>query len=220
MEGHAPVRAGEIRRARMARDLESRGIKDRRVLKIGAIAPHEAARSIDAGGLIVSPGFIDMHTHSDATLLQDGEAHSKIRQGVTLDIIGESQSVSPVSGHVAEEYRHENMHRFEIEVDWEDFDGYFDRVRRQGISMNVASSVSPQQIKRAVVSLGSSLGIRTTAEGVETREQLESVTAEGCSEFQGFLFSHPRSAADIVVILEQAQQTAPVSGVPVTPVHG
>jgi EAL domain-containing protein (putative c-di-GMP-specific phosphodiesterase class I) len=50
---------------------------------------------------------------------------------------------------------------------------------------------------RAVVGLSSSLGITTTAEGVETKEQLASLTAEGCTEFQGFLFSRPQTAADI-----------------------
>jgi hypothetical protein len=52
-------------------------------------------------------------------------------------------------------------------------------------------------IVRAVVGLSSSLGITTTAEGVETKEQLASLTAEGCNEFQGFLFSQPRPAAEI-----------------------
>jgi EAL domain-containing protein (putative c-di-GMP-specific phosphodiesterase class I) len=52
-------------------------------------------------------------------------------------------------------------------------------------------------IVRAVVGLSSSLGITTTAEGVETEEQLASLTAEGCNEFQGFLFSRPKTAADI-----------------------
>jgi diguanylate cyclase (GGDEF)-like protein len=74
-------------------------------------------------------------------------------------------------------------------------------------------------IVRAVVGLGSSLGIRITAEGVETREQLESVTAEGCSEFQGFLFSHPRPAADIVVLLKTGHPGAMASA-PLTPAPG
>ncbi len=75
-------------------------------------------------------------------------------------------------------------------------------------------------IVRAVVGLGSSLGIRITAEGVETREQLESVTAEGCSEFQGFLFSQPLTAADIVALIEKGRPGAPASGAPLTPARG
>lgn len=67
-------------------------------------------------------------------------------------------------------------------------------------------------IVRAVVGLGSSLGIKTTAEGVETNEQLQAITAEGCNEFQGFLFSAPRSAADVVRILEAGYPGAPAVG--------
>jgi diguanylate cyclase (GGDEF)-like protein len=73
-------------------------------------------------------------------------------------------------------------------------------------------------IVRAVVGLGSSLGIRTTAEGVETEAQLRSVAAEGCSEFQGFLFSHPRSAEDIVSLLKDAVGRQPQ--LPLTPAPG
>ena len=75
-------------------------------------------------------------------------------------------------------------------------------------------------IVRAVVGLGSSLGIRITAEGVETKEQLESVTAEGCSEFQGFLFSHPRPAADINALLEKGHPGALAFGALLTPARG
>jgi EAL domain-containing protein (putative c-di-GMP-specific phosphodiesterase class I) len=63
-----------------------------------------------------------------------------------------------------------------------------------------------------VVGLSSSLGIKTTAEGVETKEQLASLTSEGCNEFQGFLFSHPRSASDVERLLgEGTSQAAAVA---------
>src|SRR5882672_7904611 len=60
-----------------------------RIVAIGRVAG-DATRVMDATGLVVAPGFIDMHSHSDWTLLEDGNAESKIRQGVTTEIIGES----------------------------------------------------------------------------------------------------------------------------------
>jgi N-acyl-D-aspartate/D-glutamate deacylase len=54
-----------------------------------------AKREIDAKGLVVAPGFIDMHSHSDYLLLQDGDAQSKIRQGVTTEVLGEGRSAGP-----------------------------------------------------------------------------------------------------------------------------
>src|SRR3954463_13780090 len=77
-------------------------IKGDRITVIGegasARALGEATRVIDATGLVVAPGFIDMHSHSDWLLLEDGNAQSKIRQGVTTELIGESSSAGPFSG--------------------------------------------------------------------------------------------------------------------------
>jgi N-acyl-D-aspartate/D-glutamate deacylase len=66
------------------------GIRDGIIAEIGSLAEADAARVIDASGLVVSPGFIDLHTHTD--LLGSPHAQSKVRQGVTLDIMGGSSS--------------------------------------------------------------------------------------------------------------------------------
>src|SRR5690349_12013974 len=110
------------------------GVKDGRIVALGRPETNAAARVIDAAGLAVAPGFIDMHTHSDIPLVVDGTAQSKVRQGVTLDVIGEKGSVGPLRGPAAEEYRHEQRHRFGFEVDWQNLPGYFARLERQGIS--------------------------------------------------------------------------------------
>ena len=74
----------------------------------------------------------------------------------------------------------------------------FDRIKiDQSFIQYLPAKQDSVAIVRAVVGLSSSLGITTTAEGVETEEQLASLTAEGCNEFQGFLFSRPKTAADI-----------------------
>ena len=99
----------------------------------------------------MTPGYIDMHTHSDQPLIADGNAESKVRQGVTLDIIGESQTVAPLEGAVLEEYKLEHRRRNGIETGWKTFTGYFNSVMKGGISINVASGVSPLQVKRVVM---------------------------------------------------------------------
>ncbi|MGE5306053.1 MAG: N-acyl-D-amino-acid deacylase family protein, partial [Alphaproteobacteria bacterium] len=129
-------------------------VKGGKIASIGKIGPKAGERAIAATGRVVSPGYIDMHTHSDQPLIADGNAESKVRQGVTLDIIGESQTVAPLEGAVLEEYRLEHRKRNGIETTWNDFTGYFDAVTRGGISINVASGVSPQQVKRVVVGFG------------------------------------------------------------------
>src|SRR6476661_144695 len=74
------------------------GIRNDRIAAVGASTGAKARREIDAHGLVVAPGFIDMHTHSDQPLLDDGNAESKVREGVTLDVIGESTTVAPRDG--------------------------------------------------------------------------------------------------------------------------
>src|SRR6185503_8134331 len=70
-------------------------IRGKRIEAIGLVADGTAKRTIDAKGLVVAPGFIDIHSHSDYQLLEDGAAQSKIRQGVTTEVLGEGDSAGP-----------------------------------------------------------------------------------------------------------------------------
>jgi diguanylate cyclase (GGDEF)-like protein len=88
----------------------------------------------------------------------------------------------------------------------------FDKIKiDQSFIQDLPGKEDSVAIVRAVVGLSSSLGITTTAEGVETKEQLASVTAEGCNEFQGFLFSEPQPAREVMRIL--SEQAPPVEAV-------
>ncbi|MBI4529816.1 MAG: D-aminoacylase [Deltaproteobacteria bacterium] len=127
------------------------GIKNGKIVKIGKIDPKSAKRSIDAKGMAVAPGFIDLHTHTDMPILADGNGESAVRQGVTLDVIGESSTVAPLKGGVLEEYKEEQKRRSGVDVDWTTLEGYFRRLKKKGASINIASSVSPQQVRKVVI---------------------------------------------------------------------
>ena len=99
------------------------GIRGGRIATIGRLDEATAVRIIEAEGLVVAPGFIDLHTHSDYSLLVDGLAQSKVRQGVTLDVLGESTTVAPRDG-----LTERRDSRSGVEVDWMDFAGYFERI--------------------------------------------------------------------------------------------
>jgi N-acyl-D-aspartate/D-glutamate deacylase len=103
------------------------GIRQGRVAAMGLLAGRTASRTIDAAGLTVAPGFIDMHNHSDSSIVADGNAQSMIRQGVTSMIFGEGGSAAP-----SKEYP--------------DFQTYFARLLKQGISTNIGTYVGSSQI--------------------------------------------------------------------------
>ena len=124
------------------------GIRGGRVAAIGALAGRPAGRTIDATGLVVAPGFIDLHTHSEMPLVADGTAQSKVRQGVTLDVTGESTSAAPRDGL-------DDAGRDGPAPDWTTFSGYFARLEKQGIAINTIAHVASEQVRRVVMGFDS-----------------------------------------------------------------
>jgi N-acyl-D-amino-acid deacylase len=121
------------------------GITGDRITGVGRLGDATALRVIDAAGLVVSPGFIDMHTHSDLALLSDGLAQSKVRQGVTVEVLGEGGSVAPRDGLT------DPQDPGGPAADWTTFTGYFERLARQGTATNVVSYVAASQVRRVVL---------------------------------------------------------------------
>lgn len=123
-------------------------IKDGRIADIGnpagPLSKATATRVIDGKGLIAAPGFIDLHTHSELTVLADGNAESMVRDGVTTNATGEVTSIGPRDGLKPETSAG-------VTQDWTDFTGYFARLMKQGSSINVLGEVAEQQVRRVVM---------------------------------------------------------------------
>ncbi len=139
-------------------------IRGDRIAALGHLAREAAAhRVIDAHGLVVAPGFIDMHSHSDMTLLQDGDAPSKIHDGVTTEILGEDTSAGPIKGKLV------RRSRGGVTATWTTLGGYFDELEHRGIAVNVANYAGLGSLLGCV--LGDSLG-RPDATQLEAMKQL------------------------------------------------
>ena len=172
-------------------------IRGDRIAAVGRLTGATAKREIDARGLVVAPGFIDTHTHSDMPLLNDGNAESKVREGVTTDVIGESTSVAPRDGLP------------EAKDTWTTFTGYWQALAAKGISMNVISEVSFEQIHLVVK--GYNPGPATPAELARMKELAVRSMKEGAwglvTRFESGGPDYPDE------VIEVAKAVAPYGGV-------
>ena len=129
------------------------GVSNGKIEAVGRLDRAEAARVIDAVGLVVAPGFIDMHSHSDVTLLDDPGGESKAHQGVTTEVTGNC-SYSPFpSGRAAPGDLQEIMGftmASETEWDWTTMDEWANRVDSNGVAINVVAQLGQSALRIAV----------------------------------------------------------------------
>jgi len=129
------------------------GIRAGKIAVIGHLSENDAQETIDAGGLVVSPGFIDLHTHSDWTLLSDPRAESHIRQGVTTVAIGQcGLSLAPVETSAAAIQAGLFYHP-SVDVTWKSFDEYLDRMDEARPAVNVIPCVGHGTLRGTVLKM-------------------------------------------------------------------
>ncbi|WP_324750709.1 D-aminoacylase [Sphingomonas sp. LY54] len=195
------------------------GIKGDRIAALGDLSGASADREVKAGGLAVAPGFINMLSWANESLLEDGRSMSDISQGVTLEVFGEGWSMGPLTPAMrAEELKQQSDFKFDIP--WTTLGEYMDHAEKKGISTNIASFVgattvrihevgrdnkkaTPEQLKRmqdlvrqamreGAMGVGSSL-IYAPGNFADT-DELVALTA-AAHEYGGGYISHLRSEA-------------------------
>jgi len=127
-------------------------IRDDRIAGVGDFAKAFAKKTIDARGLAVAPGFINMLSWSTESLIQDGRSQSEIRQGVTTEIMGEGESMGPLNDRMkARIVREQSDIKFEIR--WNTLAEYLRYLEKRGISCNVASFLGATTVREYVIGL-------------------------------------------------------------------
>jgi N-acyl-D-amino-acid deacylase len=129
------------------------GIRSGRIAAIGNLAGENGTQRIDARGLVVAPGFIDMLGQSEMTILVNPHLPSKIFQGITTEITGEGGSIAPITDALVAADRVSYEH-YRITPDWRTFAQYFARLEKQGLGINLASYVGATQVRRVVIGDG------------------------------------------------------------------
>src|SRR6185436_18208177 len=164
------------------------GIRDGRIAAIGDLSAAAATRRIDASGLTVAPGFIDIHNHSDYTILVEPKSESMIRQGVTTMVLGESRSAGPVKSGANDDPR---ARADGVTVDWTTLGGYFARLEREHMSTNIASYVGEEQIWTHVKGYGQTPA--TPAEIEAMKKLIAEAMQEGAMGLSTALLQPPSS---------------------------
>jgi dihydroorotase/N-acyl-D-amino-acid deacylase len=126
------------------------GIRAGKIAGIGRLADAPAKRTIDARGMVVAPGFIDMLGQSEMTILVNPHLPSKIFQGITTEVTGEGSSIAPLNDAILRA-DHVAWEHYGVQPTWRTFRDYFARLRKQGMGINLASYVGATQVRRMVL---------------------------------------------------------------------
>ncbi|HJW99968.1 MAG TPA: amidohydrolase family protein [Terriglobales bacterium] len=127
------------------------GVIGDRIAFIGhAVADVKAKRTVDATGLVVAPGFIDMLGQSETNLLIDKRGVSKLTQGITTEITGEGDSIAPFAKSDLIEQK-DFLEHFHLTINWDSLDRYFNRLAKQGSAINLATYVGAGQVRKKVI---------------------------------------------------------------------
>ncbi|HEX3738142.1 MAG TPA: D-aminoacylase [Terriglobales bacterium] len=197
-------------------------IKGDRIAAMGDLQKVSAGHRIDAHGLVVSPGFIDVQGQSEFNILVDGRAASKITQGVTTEITGEGTSIAPLNDRLLEDIRPE-AEKYHVDLDWHSLDEYFQHFERARPAINLGTFVgagglrdyvigkdnrpaSPAELEQmrqlvAQAMQQGAFGISTALQYVpdvfaSTDEIVE--LAKVARSYGGVYFTHQRSESDVI----------------------
>ena len=183
------------------------GIRGGRIATIGDLQTAAATRRIDASGLTVAPGFIDIHNHSDYTILVEPRSESMIRQGVTTMVLGESRSAGPIKAGADEARARADG----ATIDWTTLGGYFAKLEQKHMSTNIASYVGEEQVWTYVKGYGQSPA--TPQELDEMKRLVAAAMEEGAIGLSTALLQPPSSFATTANLIELAKTAKQHGGI-------
>jgi dihydroorotase/N-acyl-D-amino-acid deacylase len=186
------------------------GIRNGRIAAIGHLDGAPAKRTIDAKGMVVAPGFIDMLGQSEVTILVNPHLPSKIFQGITTEITGEGGSIAPLNDAILTADRVSWEH-YGVQPDWRSFAGYFARLRKQGMGINLASYVGATQVRRMV--LGDDNRDPSAAELDRMKNLVRDAMSQGAIGLSTSLQYAPAPYAKTAELIALAKEAARAGGI-------
>jgi len=172
------------------------GIRDGRIATIGNLKGKARTRTINASSLVVAPGFIDMHNHSDETMIDDPRCESMVRQGVTTMVLGEGNSAGPIPKGIRE---------------WATMGEYFDFIAKKKVATNICSYVGQTQIWTYVK--GSELKDATPAQMEKMKAEVAKAMQDGAMGLSSSLLMPPSSLMTTPQLIELAKVAKQYGGI-------
>ena len=185
-------------------------IRGDRIAAIGKLDHAHAKRVIDATGLFVSPGFIDMLGQSEIALLIDNRSLSKLAQGITTEITGEGGSIAPQDDLTLASLQPALDH-YQLKVDWTTLDGYFKRLEKSGTPLNIGTYVGLGQVREAV--LGDVDRVPTPAEMEKMKGFVDQAMRDGALGVSTALIYPPGHYAKTEELIELAKVASQYGGI-------
>ena len=171
------------------------GIESEKIAAIGDLSLVEADQVIDVDGLAVAPGWIDLHTHSDFTLIVNGKAESQVHQGVTTEVVGQCGfSCAPVCRHADIAHTAIGCTDDHVDAKWKTFGEYLHRLEQSSLGVNVAAFVGHGAIHRYV--MGDALRLPDTDEVRKMARLVDEAMEQGAAGFSTGLEYWPGSQAE------------------------
>jgi N-acyl-D-amino-acid deacylase len=186
------------------------GIHGDKIAAIGDLANAKAKTTIDASGLAVAPGFINMLSWSNESLQVDGRGQSEVRQGVTTQILGEGWSMGPVNAAIKKRMKAEQVD-IKYDIEWNTLDEYLYFLQRKGVSQNVASFLGATTVREYV--LGQENRKPTADELESMRRLVEREMKNGAFGISTALEYAPAYYADTDELIELCKVAAKHKGI-------
>jgi N-acyl-D-amino-acid deacylase len=193
------------------------GINKDTITALGNLKKDNGILEIDAKGLVVAPGFINMLSWANESLIEDGRSQGDIRQGVTLEVLGEGESMGPLNDLLKQELIRNQQH-IKYDVDWTTLGEYLEFLEKKGISPNVASFVGNATLRLQTICFDKRPPSEKELEQMKklTRQSME----EGAVGLSTALIYVPSGHAQTDEIIELAKVVAEYDGMYISHIRG
>jgi N-acyl-D-amino-acid deacylase len=185
-------------------------IRGDRIVAIGKFPNAPAKQTIDAHGLVVAPGFIDMLGQSETALLIDNRAINKLAQGITTEITGEGGSIAP-QNDITIKAAAPLLEPYHLKINWTDLNGYFKRLETQGTPINLGTYVGAAQVREAV--LGDDNRAPSPQELEQMKELVKQAMEQGALGLLTALIYPPGHYAKTEELIELAKVASQYGGI-------